>query len=57
LQNEGIANFTKEVSIKAMKKYTFQYLGKAVLYKGKDIANDIGYEELAFKTAHLARKP
>jgi hypothetical protein len=40
-----------------MKKYNFQYFGKAVLYKGKDIANDIGYEELAFKTAHLARKP
>jgi hypothetical protein len=39
-----------------MEKYNFEYVGKAVYYNGKDIANDIGYEELALKTANLAQK-
>jgi hypothetical protein len=36
--------------------YNFDYVGKSVFYNGVDISNDIGYEELAFKTANLAKK-
>jgi hypothetical protein len=39
-----------------MDEYNFEYIGKSVFYNGKDIANDIGYEELALKTAQLAQK-
>jgi hypothetical protein len=40
-----------------MDRYNFEYVGKSVFYNGKDIANDIGYEELALKAATLAKKP
>ncbi|MDR3249735.1 MAG: (d)CMP kinase [Mycoplasmataceae bacterium] len=56
LQKNGIQNYTKEKSIKIMDEYNFEYIGKSVFYNGKDIANDIGYEELALKTAQLAQK-
>jgi hypothetical protein len=39
-----------------MKQYNFEFIGKSVFYNGEDIANDIGYEELAIKAAHLAQK-
>jgi hypothetical protein len=39
-----------------MEKYKFQYFGKSVLFNSRDIAGEIGNEELALKTATLAKK-
>lgn len=56
LQKAGIKSYIKELCLPIMKKYNFDYVGKSVYLHGTDIANDIGYEELAYKTAHLAKK-
>jgi hypothetical protein len=39
-----------------MQRYKFEYYGKSIFYKDKDIAKDLGYEELALKAASLAQK-
>jgi len=56
LQREGITTYSQTVCLKVMKSYTFEYVNKSVFYKGKDIANEIGVEEIGFKAANLARK-
>ncbi|MDR2568531.1 MAG: (d)CMP kinase [Mycoplasmataceae bacterium] len=56
LQKNNIIKYNKNQCLEIMKQYNFEFIGKSVFYNGEDIANDIGYEELAIKAAHLAQK-
>ncbi|MDR2636547.1 MAG: (d)CMP kinase [Mycoplasmataceae bacterium] len=56
LQKEGIQKYVKNKCIEIMQRYKFEYYGKSIFYKDKDIAKDLGYEELALKAASLAQK-
>jgi len=56
LQKEGISTYSEATCVKIMNSYRFEYVNKSVFYKGQDIANEIGYEEIGMKAAHLAQK-